>query len=235
VRDFVANGGGDPVAGGADAALVTGWTKVAALAGEGEEAFVAALGALAQEFNCAIFCVLHENPGTDIGKTRGHLGSELNRKAFANLRIDKDAETSVSTIYGLDMRKRDIPKEQGFCFGWDDSAGMHAFQGRSAGLKAAQRETESIAKARAEWEPIFEFVAGQRENCPVPALTTKEAAEAERENSGNDKLTKPDTMKKRMQKAESLGVLRKSGALHWTLTQAGTTGNQRENGKHSRP
>ena len=46
VRDFVANGGGDPVAGGADAALVTGWTKVAALAGEGEEAFVAAVGAL---------------------------------------------------------------------------------------------------------------------------------------------------------------------------------------------
>ena len=46
VRDFVANGGGDPVAGGADAALVTGWTKVAALAGEGEEAFVTAVGAL---------------------------------------------------------------------------------------------------------------------------------------------------------------------------------------------
>ena len=46
VRDFVANGGGDPVAGGADAALVTGWTEVAALAGEGEEAFVAAVGAL---------------------------------------------------------------------------------------------------------------------------------------------------------------------------------------------
>ena len=46
MRDFVANGGGDPVAGGADAALVAGWTKVTALAGEGEEAFVAAIGAL---------------------------------------------------------------------------------------------------------------------------------------------------------------------------------------------
>ena len=42
----MADGGGDPVAGGADAALVTGWTKVAALAGEGEEAFVTAIGAL---------------------------------------------------------------------------------------------------------------------------------------------------------------------------------------------
>jgi len=46
VGDFVANGGGDPVAGGADAALVTGWTEVAALAGEGKKAFVAAVGAL---------------------------------------------------------------------------------------------------------------------------------------------------------------------------------------------
>ena len=46
VRHFVANGGGDPVAGGADAALVAGGTEVAALAGEGEEAFVAAIGTL---------------------------------------------------------------------------------------------------------------------------------------------------------------------------------------------
>ena len=46
VGDFVADGGGNPVACGADAALVAGWTKVAALAGEGEEAFVAAIGAL---------------------------------------------------------------------------------------------------------------------------------------------------------------------------------------------
>ena len=46
VRDFVADGGGDPVAGGADAALVAGGAEVAALAGEGEEAFVATIRAL---------------------------------------------------------------------------------------------------------------------------------------------------------------------------------------------
>lgn len=45
MRDFVADGVGDPVAGGADAALVAGWAEVAALAGEGEEAFVATVGA----------------------------------------------------------------------------------------------------------------------------------------------------------------------------------------------
>ena len=45
VGDLVADGGGDPLAGGADAALVAGGAE-AALAGECEEAFVAAVGAL---------------------------------------------------------------------------------------------------------------------------------------------------------------------------------------------
>ena len=46
VGDFVADGGGDPFAGGADATLMAGGAEVAALAGEGEESFVAAVGAL---------------------------------------------------------------------------------------------------------------------------------------------------------------------------------------------
>jgi len=46
VWDFVADGGGDPVADGADAPLVAGRAEVAAFAGEGEEALVAAIGAL---------------------------------------------------------------------------------------------------------------------------------------------------------------------------------------------
>jgi hypothetical protein len=46
VGDFVADCVGDPVAGGADAALVAGGAEVPALAGEGEEAFVATIRAL---------------------------------------------------------------------------------------------------------------------------------------------------------------------------------------------
>ena len=46
VGDFVADGGGDPLASGTGAALVAGGAEMAALAGEGEEAFVAAVGAL---------------------------------------------------------------------------------------------------------------------------------------------------------------------------------------------
>ena len=46
VRDFVADGGGDPSAGLADAALVAGGAEVAGLAGEGEELLVTAIGTM---------------------------------------------------------------------------------------------------------------------------------------------------------------------------------------------
>jgi len=46
VRNFVADGGRDPFAGGADAALVAGGAEVAAFAGKGEESFVTAIRAL---------------------------------------------------------------------------------------------------------------------------------------------------------------------------------------------
>ena len=186
---------------------------------------VSQVHALCHEYNCPIFTNLHENPSSKEAKTRGHLGSELNRKAFANIRIDKDGE-GISTIYGTDMRKRDIPKDQGFCFGWDDTKGMHTFQGRAAGLKAAQREEKAVTEARKFWEPIFEHA--ERENIAFPAMTPKQAVEIEKEISGNEKDTLPDTMKKRMQKAETLGVLKKFDTYTWGMNQAGTAGKYRE-------
>jgi hypothetical protein len=46
VGDLVADGGGDPLAGGADAALVAGGAEVASFAGKRRQAFVTAIGAL---------------------------------------------------------------------------------------------------------------------------------------------------------------------------------------------
>lgn len=188
---------------------------------------VSRLHALAQKFNCAIVCVLHENPSSENGKTRGHLGSELNRKAFANLRIDKDTETSVSTIYGTDMRKRDIPKKQGFCFAWNEAARMHTFQGRAEGVKAERAKEKSVEKARTEWREIFEAV-GFWANGECPALTPEQAIEAERDIPGTKKTVTVAAMKKRMQRAESLGVLRKAGTGAWTLNPSGQSGQNRD-------
>jgi len=215
--------------GGVDLVVIDGIADLCASPNDEAESLelVSQVHALAQEFDAAIFCILHENPGTEFGKTRGHLGSELNRKAFANLRMDKDAE-GVTTIFGDAMRKRDIPRDQGFCFAWDESAMMHTFQGRAAGLKASQAEAKAAEKAREMFAPIFEFAADSGTNSPCPALTPKEAAEAERDISGTKSMTKEATMKKRMQRAEILGVLRKSDLLRWTITQAGQAGHERD-------
>jgi hypothetical protein len=191
--------------------------------------------ALAQEFNTPIYCILHENPSSETNspKTRGHLGSELNRKAFANLRIDKDAETSISTIFGTDMREREIPREHGFCFGWENHAGMHIFKGRATGMKAAAREAKATDKARDEWTKMFDHIrqntAEIGTNLTCPDVSPEEAAEAERDIAGTSELTKTETMKKRMQRAETLGVLRKTTPGKWTIIESGQSGQMRDN------
>jgi hypothetical protein len=184
---------------------------------------VSRLHAMAQKYSAPFFLVLHENPSGE-GKTRGHLGSELNRKAFANLRIDKDAETSVSTMWGMDMRKRDIPKNQGFCFAWDDKAGMHTFQGRAGGLRAAKQEEEKIAAAQETWKAIFEHAADNGTEDSCPDLSPAEAAHAFRDIAGTKAPPKTAAVKKRMQRAETLGVLKKTEPNRWALNQCGTPG-----------
>ncbi|MFK7849633.1 MAG: AAA family ATPase [Akkermansiaceae bacterium] len=208
--------------GGIDAVIIDGIADLCTSPNDEAEALelISQVHALSQQYTCPIYCILHENPGTDQGKTRGHLGSELNRKAFANLRIDKDDE-AVSTIYGTDMRKRDLPKQQGFCFAWDDKAGMHAFQGRQAGLKAAQKEAKQAEKERDYFTPLFELI-GTNGTCPV--CTPDEILEAHRDTIGTEKIPSRDSIKKRMQRAESIGVLRKAERGAWRLNPIGTNG-----------
>ncbi len=77
VGDFVADGGGDPSGGLADAALVAGGTEVAALAGEGEEAFVAAIGAVEAEEAGGEVAAAEEvaDGGEDVGAERAEVGA----------------------------------------------------------------------------------------------------------------------------------------------------------------
>jgi hypothetical protein len=197
--------------------------------GEGNE-LVSYLHALADEFRTMIVCVIHENPGTDEGKTRGHLGSELNRKAFSNLRIDKDGEAGVSTIYGTSMRKRDIPKSQGFCFAWDDAAGMHLFRGRASGVKKSHRVSKKQEEERAYFEEIAAQIAesnGTKDACPV--FGVEEVRQAHRDMNGTKNLLKFEATKKRLQRAEALGVLRKTERGRWTLTEMGQMGQEWDN------
>lgn len=77
VGDFVADGGGDPIGGLADAALVAGGAEVAAFAGESEEAFVAAVGAVKAEETGGEIAAAEEiaDGGEDVGAERAEGGA----------------------------------------------------------------------------------------------------------------------------------------------------------------
>ena len=112
---------------------------------------VGRLHTLAIEHDCAIVVVLHENPGSMDGKMRGHLGSQLERKAETPLRLSKDAATGISTVWSDRARHCHLPREQGMCFQWSDTAGMHVSCGTAREIKASARQE----KFRDEAEGAF--------------------------------------------------------------------------------
>ena len=105
-------------------------------------AFLAELHSLAIRFDCPIVTVLHLNPQSGRGgfeKARGHLGSQLERKAETNLRIEKDGDVSV--CWSEKQRRAPIFKDKGPRFKWSDEAGMHvSAQAEDAGAKVSKRE-----------------------------------------------------------------------------------------------
>ncbi len=96
--------------------------------------------------DCCIILVLHENPGSDVGKTRGHLGSQLARKAETSLRLAKDA-AGVTTMWVPQARHGDIPQAKGLCFAWSVSAGMHVTLGKAGELRGAAERDNHAADA----------------------------------------------------------------------------------------
>ena len=106
------------------------------------------LNMLAMSLNLAIITVVHENAGSEVGKARGHLGSELERKVETNLRVQKDPE-GVSYIWAERARHCDIPMNKGVAFSWDDEKHMHVTRGvagvikREVAIKAKESKKEA--------------------------------------------------------------------------------------------
>jgi hypothetical protein len=88
--------------------------------------------------DCVVITVLHENPNSEYGKTRGHLGSQLSRKAETNLRLSKDKD-GITTIFSTDSRHCHIPREQGFYFHWCDESKMHVTFGGMEELREQKK------------------------------------------------------------------------------------------------
>ena len=82
---------------------------------------------LAGIYKTCIVCVLHLSPSGM--KLRGHLGSEIQRKAAGILSIEKEENTNISVVKALKVRDGsplDVPLVQ---FGWSKSEGMHVYLG----------------------------------------------------------------------------------------------------------
>lgn len=110
---------------------------------------VTELHALAIKFDCPVVNIIHVNPGSDF-KTRGHLGSQLERKSETNLRLEKDGD-GVTVIYADKNRRAPIPKTTGPRFAWNDKTGMHV---SIASQKNAKADVEKQSM-QTEAEAIF--------------------------------------------------------------------------------
>lgn len=110
-------------------------------------AVVEELYRLAGIYNTCIVTILHFIPNGL--KLRGHLGSELQRKAAAILSIEKDSDPAISVVKALKVRDGsplDVPIMQ---FSWDKEAGMHVYMGeKPKEEKEKRKEDELIAVAR---------------------------------------------------------------------------------------
>ncbi len=103
---------------------------------------------LAGIYRTCIVCVLHFVPNGL--KLRGHLGSELQRKAAAILSIELDSDPAISVVKALKVRDGsplDVPLMQ---FSWDKQVGMHIYLGEKPREEKEKRKEKELANVARE-------------------------------------------------------------------------------------
>ena len=105
-------------------------------------AIVDELYRLAGIYNTCIICVLHFVPNGI--KLRGHIGSELQRKAAGILSIEKDENPEYSVVKALKVRDGsplDVPMT---LFGWDKALEMHVYRGEKSKEDKEKRKSNEL-------------------------------------------------------------------------------------------
>lgn len=114
---------------------------------------------LAGIYQTCIICVLHYVPNGL--KLRGHLGSELQRKAAAILSIELDNEPAISVVKALKVREGsplDVPL---MLFAWDKEVGMHQYRGekpREEKEKRKEKELVSVAREVFDQQTFITYI-----------------------------------------------------------------------------
>jgi len=93
---------------------------------EASRNMVAAMHRFAVKHACLVVVVIHDNPNAESGKTRGHFGSELWRKAQSCIGITK-GDDGISAMCGKNgiLRDGEWPKNDSTYFRWSINEGMH--------------------------------------------------------------------------------------------------------------
>ena len=121
------------------------------------------------KFSIAAFCpivgILHYNPGSEKG--RGHLGSQLERRAETNLALSKDKGSAMTEVWSDKQRNEPIPRGQGPCFAWNKEAGMHMSIESQYELRQKAKRTESILAVK----KAFGDLAQMRHNVLAESLS----------------------------------------------------------------
>ena len=97
---------------------------------------------LAGFYHCCIVCVLHFVPNGV--KLRGHIGSELQRKAAGILSIEKDSNPAYSVVKCIKVRDGsplDIPM---MSFGWDKKEDMFVYMGTKSKEDKEKQKTADL-------------------------------------------------------------------------------------------
>ena len=138
------------VHGGIYAVVIDGVADLVADVNDAEECngLVAELHALSIRYDCSIITVIHKNPGSE--KVRGHLGSQIERKAETNLSLDK--EDGVTVVWSAKQRGASIDKKDAPRFVWDDELKMHASV-RVEPNRPAQKVIELLELAESVMRP----------------------------------------------------------------------------------
>ncbi len=99
---------------------------------------------LASAYHTLMICVLHYVPGGI--KLRGHLGSELQRKAATILSVEKDENPNYSVVKAMKLRDGnplEVPMQQ---FSWSKEKNMFMFVGSKSESAMASRKQEHLAQ-----------------------------------------------------------------------------------------
>jgi len=171
---------------------------------DSEEAFglVDELHRMAIRFDCSILLVLHLNPGTQSAKSRGHLGSQLERKAEAVVTLEKVGD-EVS-VWLANARHGYLPKGQGPRFGWDDEAGQFEV------IAGTRKEAVAAAKAAQEREELMRVAELVNRNGP------RKAGQFIKDIEGLEKVSRP-TAERRFAKMKDTSLIHQNLNGTWEM------------------